>query len=137
MGTKGGWERPTPVIDVPRARDLHHLRRLVLLHRLHPRVRVRLVVRVDQRVFRHVRNVVRLAVVVQHRVIVLDAKVLQDRHGLGPDLPGRRDPALGVLAGELLVHLDGLGHDFALLLLGEEADELVRVAVKAAKMVGV
>jgi hypothetical protein len=81
------------------------------------------------RIRRHISDVIRLAVVVQHRMVVLDAKVLEDGHGLGADLPRRRDPALGILARELLVDLDRLGHDLALLLLGEEADELVRVPV--------
>lgn len=68
----------------------------------------------------------------QHGVVVLDAEVFEDGHGLGADFPARGDPSLGILAGELLVHLDGLCHDLSLLLLGQEADILMGVSMKAA-----
>lgn len=117
-----------PVVQVPVGGDLDDLGGLDGRHGFHPFLRRLGHVGLGP-LLAAVGAVVELGVVVHERVVVLDAKLLEEPDGLTGRRPRRCRPPSRFLAGEVGQHLDGFGQDVLLLLFRQGRDEFVSVAM--------
>lgn len=123
------------VINVPAPRNLHHPRHFTPYQRLHPRLRLILVINLGPRIPRP--QPIRLMVLVRHGMVILDPIAQHQLRALRARLPPGGDAAPRRLPAEVREQLPCLIKDVALLFQGHVGGILVAVAVQADLVAGV
>lgn len=117
------------IIYVPRSRYLNQTSRLPSHKWLHPCLCLLRIINLRPRVPRA--QPIHLAILMRHRVIILNAIRKQQLDHFRTGLPPRRDNTTGRLTAEVSKHFEGLVEDVALLFLGHASRVFVGVAVQS------